>query len=128
MESSTLLKAEQALVVSMIDQRGQVAPDRVAEAFRMSKAQLAQTLGLAPDTLYKVRRVDSAKPQARLKEMLEIITRISEWAGGKEQAMAWYRAQPIAAFGGRTAEGLVKEGQAGHLRDYLDHLALGNFA
>jgi uncharacterized protein (DUF2384 family) len=115
-------------VISLIDQAGQVAPDRVAETFRMSKAQLAQTLGLSTESLYKARRADAAKPQRRLKEMLEIIERISAWAGGKEQAMAWYRAQPIAAFGGRTAEGLVKTGQADALRDYLDHLALGNFA
>ena len=60
--------------------------------------------------------------------MLEIVSRISTWAGGKDQAMAWYRAQPIAAFGGRTAEALVKSGQAAALRDYLDHLAMGGFA
>ena len=41
--------------------------------------------------------------------MLEIISRVTDWAGGKEQAMAWYRAQPLPAFGGRTAEALVKE-------------------
>jgi hypothetical protein len=60
--------------------------------------------------------------------MLEIVSRVAGWAGGKEQAMAWYRAQPIAAFGGRTAEALVKDGQASALRDYLDHIALGGFA
>jgi hypothetical protein len=42
--------------------------------------------------------------------------------------MAWYRAQPIPAFGGRTAESLVKEGKASVVRDYLDFAALGNFA
>jgi hypothetical protein len=46
----------------------------------------------------------------------------------KEQAMAWYRAQPIPAFGGRTAEALVKEGKASAVRDYLDHVAVGGFA
>ena len=60
--------------------------------------------------------------------MLEILSRVSTWAGGKRQAMAWYRAQPIAAFGGRTAESLVKSGQASTLRDYLDHIALGGYA
>ncbi len=60
--------------------------------------------------------------------MLEIVGRISEWAGGKDQAMAWYRAQPIAAFGGRTAESIVKSGQAAAMRDYLDHIAMGGFA
>jgi len=39
--------------------------------------------------------------------MLEIISRVTEWGRWKGQAMAWYRAQPLPAFGGRTAEALV---------------------
>jgi hypothetical protein len=58
----------------------------------------------------------------------EIINRISDWAGGKDRARTWYRSQPIAAFGGRTAESLVKSGQASALRDYFDHIATGGFA
>jgi hypothetical protein len=41
--------------------------------------------------------------------------------------MAWYRAQPLATFGGRTAESLVKSGEATAPRDYLDHMALGGY-
>jgi Protein of unknown function (DUF2384) len=52
-------------------------------------------------------------------EMLEIITRISKWAGSDAQALAWYRAEPIPAFGGRTAESLVKDGKTSAVRDYL---------
>jgi len=116
------------LVVSMIDRRGHVAIDRVATAFGMSKTQLADTIGLSRETLYKASRTHAVKTQTRIREMLEIISRVSDWAGGKNQAMAWYRAQPIAALGGQTAESLVKAGEASLLRDYLDHLALGNFA
>jgi hypothetical protein len=63
-----------------------------------------------------------------LAEVLEIIGRIARWAGSEEHAMAWYRAEPIPAFGDRTAESLVEEGKAAALRDYLDHIALGGFA
>ncbi|PXW51632.1 uncharacterized protein DUF2384 [Chelatococcus asaccharovorans] len=94
----------------------------------MSKTQLAETAGLARETLYRAERSRAPKAQGRLREMLEIISRVTEWAGGKEQAMAWYRAQPLPAFGGRTAEALVKEGKAAAVRDYLDHMALGGFA
>ncbi len=62
------------------------------------------------------------------REILEIVTRVAAWAGGKHQAMAWYRAEPISAFGGRTAESLVKAGEARALRDYLDGLSRGGFA
>jgi len=116
------------LIASLIGASGLVEMDRVAASFGMSKLQLAETTGLGPQALYKADRSRAAKTQSRVKEMLEIISRISDWAGGKERAMAWYRAQPIAAFGGRTAESLVKSGQASALRDYLDHIAMGGFA
>jgi antitoxin Xre/MbcA/ParS-like protein len=107
---------------------GLLVPDRVADALGLSTGQLAETIGLKREVLYKAARVRAPKTQARMKEMLEIISRVSDWAGGKDQAMAWYRAQPIPAFGGRTAESLVKSGQASALRDYLDHIAMGGFA
>ena len=116
------------LIGGFIEPGGRVAIDRVAESFGMSKGQLAETVGLGRDTFHKATRMNAAKTQSRVREMLEIVSRVSDWAGGKDQAMAWYRAQPIAAFGGRTAESLVKAGEAGSLRDYLDHLATGGFA
>ena len=102
--------------------------DFLLEDFGLSKRQLAETAGLAPESLYKRERLSAARTQARLREMGEILTRVSAWAGGKAQAMAWYRAEPIPAFGGRTAESLVKSGQATALRDYLDSIAVGGFA
>ncbi|TPK61523.1 DUF2384 domain-containing protein [Mesorhizobium sp. B2-4-15] len=116
------------LVLSYMDQAGKIGIDQVADGFGMSKGQLAETAGLARETLYRLERSRTVKTQGRLREMLEIISRVADWAGGKEQAMAWYRAQPLPAFGGRTAEALVKEGKAGAVRDYLDHMALGGFA
>lgn len=116
------------LVLAYMGPGGKIAADEVADGFGMSKSQLAETAGLARETLYRADRSRGARTQGRLREMLEIISRVSDWAGGKEQAMAWYRAQPIAAFGGRTAESLVKDGKAAAVRDYLDHVALGGFA
>lgn len=101
---------------------------RLADVFRMSKWQLADTAGLPLTTLTKNDRAKAPKTQARMTEMLEIIIRIKDWAGGEAQAMAWYRAQPIPALGDRTAEALVKSGDAGAVRAYLDHMALGGFA
>jgi len=94
----------------------------------MSKGQLAETAGLGVATVSKADRRASPRAQTRVTEMLEIISRIREWAGGEAQAMAWYRSQPIPALDGRTPEALVKSGKAGAVRDYLDHMALGGFA
>lgn len=107
---------------------GHVSIDRIAKQFGMSKQDVADTIGVARETVYKNDRARAPKTQARGIEMLEIIHRISNWAGGQRQAMAWYRAEPIPAFGGRTAEALVKDGHAAAVRDYLDHVATGGFA
>ena len=111
-----------------MDSKGHISVGRVAKRFGMSKGQLAETIGLKPETVYRAARLVAPKTQTRATEMLEIIGRIADWAGGEKQAMAWYRAEPIAAFGGRTAESLVKEGKASAVRDYLDHVATGGFA
>jgi uncharacterized protein (DUF2384 family) len=116
------------LVTRFLDSKGIVMVDRVVKGFGMSKQQLAETMGVKPETVYRSSRVSAPKTQTRATEMLEIVGRIADWAGGEKQAMAWYRAEPIAAFGGRTAESLVKEGKAAAVRDYLDHVATGGFA
>lgn len=118
----------EVLIWAYMDRGGRIAADRLADGFGMSKTQLAETAGIPRENLHRLERSRTAKTQGRLREMLEIISRVSDWAGGKEQAMAWYRAQPLPAFGGRTAEALVKDGKAGALRDYLDHMAVGGFA
>src|SRR5665213_1759741 len=97
------------LVAAFLNPQGLVSVKRVAERFGMSQAQLAATIGLKQETMYRAARLEAPKTQARVKEMLEIVGRIADWAGGEQQAMAWYRAEPIPAFGGRTAEFLVKE-------------------
>ncbi|MCW5717932.1 MAG: DUF2384 domain-containing protein [Bauldia sp.] len=112
----------------LLDADGVVMVDRVTERLRMSKVQLAETIGLSPETLQRSTRAAAPRTQMRVRELLEIVQRVSAWAGGEAQAVAWYRGEPIPAFGDRTAESLVKEGRAAAVRDYLDHVALGGFA
>ena len=117
-----------SFVTSFMTHAGLVDVDRVADIFRMSKGQLAETTGLGLASVTKADRRAAPKAQTRVTEMLEIISRVRDWAGGDAQAMAWYRSQPIPALDGRTPEALVKTGRAGAVREYLDHLALGGFA
>ena len=126
--AAAVVPKRDSVAVGLFDRKGKIAVDRVVQSFGLSKAQLAATAGLSVEALYRPNRVATLKTQARLEEMLEIVGRITDWAGGKDQAMAWYRAEPIQAFGGRTAESLVKDGKAADVRDYLDHVVLGGFA
>ena len=119
---------EMRTVVDFMAADGRLDFDQVTAGFNLTRSQLAETAGLASDTLQKSARRDAPKTQARVTEVLEILSRLETWAGGRSQALAWYRAQPIAALDGRTAEALVKSGKASVVRDYLDHLALGGFA
>lgn len=127
-EAPAYVLAGSYFVMSFMDKGGVVDVDRVADAFRMSKGQLAQTAGLGLASVSKADRRVAPKAQTRVTEMLEIISRVRDWAGGEAQAMAWYRSQPIPALDGRTPEALVKDGRAGAVREYLDHFALGGFA
>lgn len=126
--TSPAVVARAGFVTSFMTETGVVDVDRVAGVFHMSKGQLAQTAGLGLASVSKASRRVAPKAQTRVTEMLEVISRVRDWAGGEAQAMAWYRSQPIPALDGRTAEALVKAGQAHAVRDYLDHVALGGFA
>jgi len=126
--TSTMALSGAGFVTHFIDKAGIVDVGRVADAFRMTKGQLAETVGLGTATVTKAERRTAPRTQSRVREMLEIVSRIRDWAGGETQAMAWYRSQPIPALDGRTPEALVKAGEAGAVRDYLDHLALGGYA
>ncbi len=112
----------------LMSRSGEVSVERVAQTFSMTKTQIAETVGLRAEAVFKLARASAPRTQQRIREMLEIIARVSVWAGGEQQAMAWYRSQPIPAFGGQTAEGLIKAGYATALRDYLDHISTGGFA
>lgn len=115
-------------VARFVGEGGIVDVERVADTFRMTKGQLAETAGLGIASVSKSEWRGAPRTQTRVTEMLEIIGRVLDWAGGEVQAMAWYRSQPIPALDGRTPEALVKSGRAGAVRSYLDHLVQGGFA
>jgi hypothetical protein len=123
-------KASRGFLVAAryISPDGLVDVDAVTSEFAITKAALAQSLGLAEETLQRFSRVNAPKTQQRLREMLEILTRVEPWAGGMAQAMGWYRGQSIPALGDQTAEALVKADRAGLVRAYLDGFAAGAYA
>ena len=109
--SRQVRRAGSPFVAGFMDKSGIVDVERVANAFRMTKGQLAETAGLGVATISKSDRRSAPRTQTRVTEMLEIISRVRDWAGGEAQAMAWYRSQPIPALDGRTPEALGKSGK-----------------
>jgi hypothetical protein len=112
----------------VIDREGFIEPGRFSHALRVTKGELASASGLSRDAVSKTTRLGAPATQARLREMAEIINRVLPWCGSVQQAFAWYRSQPIPAFGDLTAENLVRQGRAEHVLDYLGGIALGGYA
>ncbi|MBL6457730.1 DUF2384 domain-containing protein [Belnapia sp. T6] len=107
---------------------GRIMPDRLTESLGTTRQQLAAAAGLSRDAVSKTARLQAPATQARLRDMVEILNRIRGWAGSGPQAFAWYRSQPIPAFGDLTAEDLVRQGRAEAVKRYLSHIAAGGFA
>ncbi len=113
---------------SVIGADGVVEPDRLSLILRVTRGELATASGLARDSVSKTTRLRAPATQARLREVTEIVNRILPWCGSVPQAFAWYRSQPIPAFGDQTAEDLVRAGRARHVMNYLSGVALGGYA
>ena len=107
---------------------GTIETSRLSQRLKVSKLELAAAAGLSRDAVSKTARLHAPATQGRLRDMVDIITRVLPWAGSLPQAFAWYRAQPIPSFGDQTAEDLVKEGRADAVKGYLARIAAGGYA
>lgn len=115
-------------VTEYFDASGFVKTDLLVGEIRTTKSDFALTIGLPKDAISKKSSEHSVFTQARLRETVEIISRVKEWAGSMPAAYAWFRATPLPSFGGRTAEDLVKDGHAEYVREYLARIAAGGHA
>lgn len=116
------------LLSDLVGPEGRVDLVRFLAALRVTRTELAQAAGLSRDSVSKTLRLNSRATQARLRDMAEILYRVSPWAGSMPQAYAWYRAQALPSFGDRTPEDLVKEGRSEAVKAYLSRIAAGGFA
>lgn len=107
---------------------GFIAASGLTESLRITKKELAQAFGLSIDAVSKTSRLRTRATQTRLRDIVEIINHVLPWAGSVPQAFAWYRSQPLPSFGDRTAEELVKDGQAEAVKRYLGRIAVGGYA
>jgi len=112
----------------VMDAHGIVELDRLTEALRVTKADLAYSAGLPREAVSKTARLNAPATQARLRDVAVLINRILPWCASVPQAFAWYRSQPIPAFGDQTAEDLVRAGRAAHVMSYLGGIAAGGYA
>ena len=112
----------------VISDDGLVTSNALASVLHITKHDLAEVTGLSRDAVSKTARLRSKATQARLRDTVEIINRVTNWSGSVGRAFAWFRSQPIPSFGDKTAEDLVKEGRAKAVKDYLSRISDGGYA
>jgi hypothetical protein len=120
--------ARSGFLHQVITDDGFVAANALAKVLHITQNDLADVTGLSRDSVSKSSRCKNRPTQARLRDTVEIINRVSEWSGGVGRAFAWFRSQPLPSFGDKTAEDLVKEGRAEAVKAYLARIADGGYA
>ncbi len=115
-------------ITTVITTENNVSPSALAGRLRITKIELAASLGLSRDSVSKKARADAQKTQSRMRDMVEIINRVLPWTGSELAAFAWYRSQSLPSFGDKTAKDLVVEGRGEAVKAYLSRIAEGGYA
>lgn len=106
-------------------ENGVFLPRKIADVLRTTSAEVAQTVGLGRDAVQRRDRVTADKTQRRLREMVEVITKVTPRFGSAMIAYAWYRSAPLAGFAGFTAMQLVQDGRLAEVIAYIDAVDAG---
>ncbi|MEM1133676.1 MAG: hypothetical protein AAGH53_12145 [Pseudomonadota bacterium] len=107
---------------------GTFNPKQIAAVLRTTSEEVASSVGLGKDAVQRKDRIQSARTQKRLREMIEILNKVSPRFGSPLIAYAWYRSQPLAGFDGMTAMHLVHANRAADVLEYIDAVDAGIFA
>jgi hypothetical protein len=109
-----------------IHEHDYISPLRISRRLRVPMAELAKMTHLHRNTLSQ--RPAAASVQKSLEPIVRILTAAEELTGDADRAIIWFRYQPIAGHGGRTAIELVEQGQAAAVLAHLEDLRDGNYA
>ncbi len=100
---------------------GSVDVPALAKILHITEAELAAAVGLHGDP-------DSPEGQSQWSWLVELLEKVTPWAGDPKAAYAWYCSQPIVGFGDQTAQDLVQAGKASSVDAYLNRIADGGYA
>ena len=114
--------------IAAFTEKSLFSPRLLAEELLTTQEEIARTAGLGRDAIARKDRLGSARTQTRLREMIEVMNRLTPRFGSALVAYAWYRSEPLPGYGGQTAARLVQEGQAEAVMDYIDAVDAGGFA
>ncbi len=109
-----------------IRERDFVSPQRLSRRLRLPLSDLAKLAHIHRNTM--TQRPESQLVQKSLDPVVRILAAAEQLTGDPDRAMIWFRHQPIAVHGGRTALELVEAGQADAVLAHLEDLQDGLYA
>lgn len=100
-----------------------LSPKRFSDALSIDLQTLAAQARVHRNTLN--RAPSSAGVQRYLREAVRVIRAATDLSGEVDQAIFWYRNEPLQPFAYKTAEQLVSDGRSDDLIRYLMSLEAG---
>jgi hypothetical protein len=100
-----------------------VSPRRFSEVMHIDLQTLAEQAGVHRNTI--ARAPTSSTVQRFLRDALRVIKAGTDVTGDVDRALFWYRNQPLAPFGYKTAEQLITAGRTEDLLTYMASLTAG---
>ena len=100
-----------------------LSPKRFSQAMHIDLQTLAEQAHVHRNTIS--RAPSSRGVQDFLREALRVIKAATDLNGDLNKALFWYRTEPLAVFGYKTAERLVSEGRTDDLLRYVTSLEAG---
>jgi hypothetical protein len=107
---------------------GFIDPYLIANYFHTTIEDVSFFTGIDLSTLKNNNQSREHKPQSRLRKVIKIISKLTLWTNSDQLSYAWYRNEPVPAFGGLTAEHIVRQGNIEIVERYIEHLVDGGFA
>lgn len=104
---------------------GFFAPKKIAAILLTTQEDVAKTVGLGRDAVLRRDRIRTDKTQRRLREMVEIINKVTPRFGSPLMAYAWYRSEPLSGFAGQSAMRLSLDGRSAEVLEYIDAVDAG---
>ena len=121
-ELHELVEAADADVVVFDNDLSPAQARNLEKALGVKVANLAQLTGVHRNTL---RNPSSERLQGRMREMVKVISAATELTGDVDKAIYWYRNEPIADYGHRTAAELVADGKVEAVLAFIRDLENG---
>ena len=100
-----------------------LSPRRFSEALNIDLRTLAEQAHVHRNTISRAPAAESV--QQFLRQALRVLCAANDLCGDFAQAIFWYRNEPLAPFGYRTAEQLVSENRTEDLLRYIAALEAG---